>query len=308
MINNFRQWIYSISSVRTHLRHAPVNFLLNMIVLAMTLTLPFFGVTLMENLKPVATQLEMHAEISVFMKTEVSREVASSLTPSIRKLFQENGQSVSIVFVPREKALELLKSKSGLSEAIAALGGNPLPDAYLIRLEQSPSTADVSQISLVANQLKKLANVDKVQLDFVWFKRLAALMSVLNLLLLCLAATLGVVVVAVAFNTIRLQVMSHQDEIALMRLVGATDAFIRRPFHYMGALLGLGAGCIALLIVTLALFPLNTAIAELAELYNADLSLAPLSMNTCSMLLGISAVLGWLGATLSARRNLARVN
>ncbi len=308
MINCFRQWAYSLSALGAHLRHAPVNFLLNLLALTMTLALPFCGVTLLENLKPLTTQLETHAEISVFMKPSASREVTEKLAPSIRDAFKNYGLSASATFVPREKALETLKSKSGLNEAIAALGGNPLPDAYLVRLENSPRPEETARIELVADQLKTLPNVDKVQLDFTWIKRLAALMHVINLVLLFLGGAMGIVVVAVAFNTIRLQVMSHQEEIALMRLVGATDAFIRRPFHYMGALLGLGAGCIALAIATLALIPLNIALAELARLYGADLRLSPLGLQSCVMLLLVSATLGWLGAALSVRRSLARVN
>jgi len=308
MMNWFRQQAYSVSAAAAHLRQAPANFLLNMLVLAMTLALPFAGATLLENLKPITTQLEVDAEISVFMKMETTREVASTLTPSIRAVFQEHGQTVKITFVPREKALEVLKNKGGLEDAITTLGSNPLPDGYLIKLEQAGSAADVARIEKLVEQLKKLPNVDKVQLDSDWVKRLAALMRLMNLMLIFLAGTLGIVVVAVVFNTIRLQVMSHLDEIALMRLVGATDAFIRRPFYYTGALLGLGAGCLALSAVSLALLPLNVAIAELAKLYAADIALIPLDIHTSAILLVLSAILGWMGAALSVRRNLARVD
>jgi len=309
MMNWFRQQAYSVSAAAAHLRQAPANFLLNMLVLAMTLALPFAGATLLENLKPVTAQLEVDAEISVFMKMETSREVAAALTPSIRAVFQEHGQTVKITFISREKALEALKDKGGLADAITTLGANPLPDGYLIKLEQaSGNAADVARIETLVAQLKKLPNVDKVQLDSAWVKRLAALMNLMNLMLIFLAGTLGVVVVAVVFNTIRLQVMSHLDEIALMRLVGATDAFIRRPFYYTGALLGLGAGCLALAAVALALMPLNVAIANLAKLYASDISLVPLDLQTSAILLTLSAILGWMGAALSARRNLARVD
>lgn len=308
MMNWFRQQAYSVSAAAAHLRQAPGNFFLNMLVLAMTLALPFAGTTLLENLKPVTAQLEVDAEISVFMKMETSREVSSALTPAIRSVFQEQGQAVKITFVPREKALEALKDKGGLADAVTTLGANPLPDGYLIKLEQTGSAAAIGRIDKLVEQLQKLPNVDKVQLDSAWVKRLAALMHVMNLMLIFLAGTLGVVVVAVAFNTIRLQVMSHLDEIALMRLVGATDAFIRRPFYYTGALLGLGAGCIALAAVALALLPLNAAIADLAKLYASDIALTPLDIQTSATLLVLSAVLGWMGAALSVRRNLARVD
>lgn len=307
MINWLRQQSYAVAAAFAHLRQAPANFLINMLVVAMTLALPFGGATLLDNLRPISTQLEVDAEISVFVKMDTPREVSSALTQSIRNVFQDYGHRVRIVFVPREAALQMLKDKGGLSDAVATLGANPLPDAYLIRMDQGSGTAAAS-IDAIAAQLQELPNVDKVHLDFAWVKRLAALMRVLNLMLLFLGLALGVVVVAVVFNTIRLQVMSHLDEIALMRLVGATDAFIRRPFHYAGALLGFGAGCIALAFVALALLPLNLAIADLARLYSSELQLYPLDVASCAMLLAVSALLGWMGAALSVMRNLARVN
>ena len=308
MMNWLRQQAYSVSAAAAHLRQAPSNFLLNMLVLAMTLSLPFAGATLLENLKPVAAQLEVDAEISVFMKLETQRAISLAQETVIRNVFQEHGQTVKISFIPREKALEDLKVKTGLADAVSTLGANPLPDGYLIKLDQSGSAADVVRIEKLVEQLKKLPNVDRVQLDSAWVKRLAALMNVMNLMLAFLAGTLGIVVVAVAFNTIRLQVMSHLDEIVLMRLVGATDAFIRRPFYYTGALLGMGAGCIGLAAVALALLPLNSAIADLAKLYASDISLTPLDIQTSAILLMLSAILGWMGAALSVRRNLARVD
>lgn len=302
----FRRQAFGIASAWAHLRAAPGNFLLNMLVLAMTLALPFAGATLLENVLPVTEQLAVETEISLFVKMKTPRAQSEALAGEIRKVFQEHGQFVKITFTPREKALEQLKEKGGLSDVIATLGENPLPDGYLIRLEQYSSPKVATQIETIVAQLEKLPNVDKVQLDSAWIKRLAALMQVLRQTLLFVACTLGVVVIAVAFNTIRLQVMSHLDEIRLLQLVGATEAFIRRPFHYTGALLGFGAGCIALAVVALTLLPLNAAISSLALLYSSDFQLVPLGITVSMSLLFISALLGWMGATLSVRRHLSR--
>ena len=301
-----RQQVFALAAAWAHLRAAPGNFLLNMLVLAMTLALPFAGATLMENVLPITEQLAVETEISLFVKMNVPREQSEGLAVAIRKVFQEQGQPVKIVFTPREKALEQLKDRSGLADVVTTLGANPLPDGYLIRLEQYGSATAASQIETIVAQLGKLPNVDKVQLDSAWIKRLAALMQVLRIALLFVACTLGVVVVAVAFNTIRLQVMSHLDEIRLLQQVGATEAFIRRPFHYTGALLGLGAGCLALAAVALSLLPLNAAIADLARLYSSDFQLMPLGLSASVLLLFISALLGWIGAALSVRRHLSR--
>ena len=131
-----------------------------------------------------------------------------------------------------------------------------------------------ASVDALAEQLRALPGVDTVQVDSAWVKRLAALLGVLRLALLLLAVTLGMVVIAVVFNTIRLQVLTQRDEIAVSKLIGATDGFIHRPFYYTGALLGLCAGAVALGAVALALQPLNVAIAEFARLYASEFQLA----------------------------------
>jgi cell division transport system permease protein len=146
--------------------------------------------------------------------------------------------------------------------------------------------------------------VEYVQVDSAWVMRLAAILNILRLGLVFLGCMLGTVVVAVVFNTIRLQVMSQQEEIELSKLVGATNAFVCRPFYYTGALLGLCAGIFALAMVALSLYPLNNTIAELARLYTLDFKLAPLGLSVSVILLGISALIGLFGAILSVRRYL----
>jgi cell division transport system permease protein len=159
----------------------------------------------------------------------------------------------------------------------------------------------------IARQLGALPGVDSVQVDSAWVKRLAALLNVLRLVLLLLAVTLGMVVIAVVFNTIRLQVMTQREEIAACKLLGATDNFIQKPFYYTGALLGLCAGAVALGAVALSLQPLNAAIAEFARLYASEFQLTVLPPLGIAGLLAISAGLGLVGAMLSVQRHLSRL-
>ena len=144
--------------------------------------------------------------------------------------------------------------------------------------------------------------------DSAWVKRFDAFLKLGKLALWMLAGIFAAGLVAVTFNTIRLQVVSHLDEIGIMRLVGATDAFIRRPFHYSGILLGGGAGAMALALVALLVLPLNAALDDLARLYGADLQISLMDMQTAALLLVFSATLGFLGAALSLRRNLAKID
>ncbi|WP_353152464.1 permease-like cell division protein FtsX [Herminiimonas fonticola] len=303
----FRQHRFALGDAFRHLFKTPGNFLLNVLVVSIALALPFAGLTLLENVRPVSEQLAVEPEISVFMQMDASRERATALAPEIRRIAQEAKHPIKLEFIPREKALNALKDKTGLEDAIATLGANPLPDAYVVKMTGFQNDGDAGKIKAITGKLQALNGVEYVQVDSAWVERLAALLQVMRLILLFLAATLGVVVVAVVFNTIRLQVMTQREEIEVSRLVGATDAFICRPFYYTGALLGLIAGAVALIAVAIALNPLNAAIADFARLYASEFRLAPLNVITTLIMLAGSAFLGLLGALLSVQRHLARL-
>ncbi len=301
----FRQHRFALGAALAHLRKAPGSFLFNVLVVAVALALPFAGVTLLDNVKPMSEQLSVDPEISLFLTAATPREEARALAPQLRQIL--HGSRARLDFVPREQALASLKDRSGLSDVIETLGENPLPDSYVMKLEGFASSADAVRVDAIAEQMRLLPGVDSVQVDSAWVKRLAALLGVLRLALLLLAVTLGTVVIAVVFNTIRLQVLTQKEEIAVSKLLGATDNFIHRPFYYTGALLGLCAGAVALGAVALALRPLNVAIAEFARLYASEFQLAALPPLGVAALLAISAGLGLVGAMLSVQRHLARL-
>ncbi|WP_300749485.1 permease-like cell division protein FtsX [Janthinobacterium sp.] len=303
----FRQHRFALGSALIHLRKSPSGFLLNVFVVAIALSLPFAGLTMLDNVRPMSEQMSVDPEMSVFLKIDTPREQAKGLAGDIRKIVQGN-KKAKIVFIPREDALDSLKSKNGLADVLNTLGENPLPDSYVLKLDAFNSATEAQDVDAVAEQLRQLPGVESVQVDSAWVKRLAALLGVLRLVLLLLAITLGAAVIAVVFNTIRLQVMTQRDEISVSKLIGATDTFIHRPFYYTGALLGLCAGALALGAVALALRPLNTAIAEFARLYASEFQLAPLAPLPMAALLAMSAGLGLIGAFLCVQRHLARVN
>lgn len=300
-----RQHWLALADALLHVRRAKGSFALNVIVIAIALALPFAGVTLMENLQPVARSLTVEPAVSVFMAGTATREAAKALAPRLRRIVDQHGGG-GVSFVSRESALAALQEKTGIADALAALGENPLPDAYLLTLSAFDTGAAASRLEPMVAELSALPGVEQVQVDAEWVKRLAALLHVLRIALALLASTLAVVVIAVSFNTIRLQVMTQHAEIGVARLVGATDRYIYRPFYYTGALLGLAAGLLALAAVALALQPLNQAIGEFARLYASQFRLAPLDLPQSLLLLLASAVLGLIGSTLSVRRHLAR--
>jgi cell division transport system permease protein len=303
-----RQHAFALARAIRHSIEPRSGFLLNVLVVAIALALPFGGMTLLENVRPVSERLAVDPEISIFISIDVPREKAIALGQKIRSVLHLSDSIARVEFVGREIALASLQGRTGLPEdAIKALGGNPLPDGYIVKLAGFKDAVDAARIDAIATRLRTLPGVEQVQVDSAWVKRMAALLNVLRLALFFLACALGVVVIAVVFNTIRLQVLSQREEIEVSQLVGATDAFIHRPFYYMGLLLGLSAGGLGLGIVALALQPLNAAIADFAHLYGSQFGLAPLGLPQSLGLLGFSAILGLLGSVLSVHRHLARL-
>ena len=299
-----RQHRFALVAALSTVRKSPGSFLFNVLVVALALTLPFAGLTLLDNVRPLSEQLSVDPEISLFMRENVSRPDAQALLPQIRQIVAQGKGEVT--FVPREEALESLKERSSLGGVLETLGENPLPDSYVMKLDGFASAGAAAQVDAITERLRALPGVETVQVDSAWVKRLAALLGILRLALLLLAGTLGIVVIAVVFNTIRLQVLTQKEEISVSQLLGATNDFIHRPFFYTGALLGLCAGGVALGVVALALHPLNGAIAEFARLYGSQFQLAPLGGLAIAGLLAVSAGLGLIGAMLSVRRHLAR--
>ncbi|RJF97635.1 cell division protein FtsX [Noviherbaspirillum saxi] len=306
-MNWITQHIAALRDAVGHVRSSAGSFVLNVLVVAIALALPFAGLTILENVRPISEQLAVEPEISLFMSLDTPRERATALATQIRNIVQASQSTGRLEFIPRERALTLLKDKTGLSDAITALGENPLPDGYVLKLSGVQNSGDAARVEALAAKLKALPGVEYVQIDSAWVKRLAALMQVLRLALLFLATTLGVVVVAVVFNTIRLQVMTQREEIAVCRMFGATDAFICRPFYYSGALLGLMAGGLALGVVMVGLQPLNDAVMEFARLYASEFRLASLDGFTQFALLATSAGLGLVGALMCVKRHLAKL-
>jgi cell division transport system permease protein len=269
---------------------------LSALVIGVAVSLPAGGYALLESLRGVAARVTLEPQISVFLRPEAKRAEADALGVALRA----DRRISAVRFVPREEALKQLGAVEGLAEVIASLGRNPLPDAFVV-------TAASESLEPLAAELAKLPGVAHVQADTTWARRLTALARIGRLGLGLLAALLGAGLVAVTFNTIRLQILTQRDEIEVSKLIGATDAFIRRPFYYLGLLQGIAGGAIALGIVAGILALLNREVRLLAESYGSSFRFAFLSgADACAVLL-LAGVLGWIGAHLSVSRHLRQI-
>ena len=301
-MNWLREQQFALSAAWSRLCKAPGSFSFNVLVIAMALVLPLAGMTLLENLRPVSRELAVDPEMTVFLATDFPQDQAVALSTQLVNSAKSAGVGIKLEFISREKALATLKERAGLNDIVTTLSNNPLPDAYVVRLAKPQDAMSAANIEKLAESFKRVAGVEAVQLDAAWVKRLAALFQLGALLLWLLAATLAGVVLSVVFNTIRLQAYTQKEEISVTRLLGATDAYVSRPFYYLGALLGLSAGIVALLAVAAGLAMINVSVAELAKLYGSKFSLSPLDARSCALLLLVSVALGVVGAGLSVRR------
>lgn len=270
--------------------------LLNAVVIGVALSLPAGGYTLLESLRGVAGRLALDTQLSVFLRPEAKRDDAEALGKQLRA----DRRIARVRFVPRDEALKELAEVQGMPEVIEALGRNPLPDAFVV-------TSDPASLETLATDLGKLPLVAYVQADAAWARRLAALAAIGRLGLWLLSALLGIGLVAVTFNTIRLQILTQREEIEVSKLIGATDGFIRRPFYYLGLLQGLVGGGVALAIVGLGLWLLNREVSDLAQSYGSNFRFGFLPAGDALAVLLFAGLLGWLGAQLSVSRHLREI-
>jgi len=254
---------------------------------------------LMQNVQVLANQMAGPPQISVFLAMDASKDDITR----IGKLLRQQEAVSRVEFISREQALEQLKHSTGLEDVIGGLTQNPLPDAYIVH----PKKTDAQTLESLRDELQKWPGLEHVQLDSAWAHKLEALLKFGRMAVLILAVLLSFALAAVTFNTIRLQILTQRDEIEVSKLIGATNAFIRRPFLYFGLLQGLLGGAAAWAIITVSLHLLNGSLASLAQLYASSFMLHPPSASDSLTLLLFSAYLGWLGAWLSVAQHLWQI-
>jgi cell division transport system permease protein len=300
MMNGLSQHLYVLRATLGRLFGHPVATLLNVLVIGVALSLPAGLYVLIQNVQGIADQVAGTPQISVFLSMNASDDDIARIGKQLRL----DPSIDHIEFVSRKTALEQLKRSTGLADVIGGLTQNPLPDAYIVY----PKATSAQALEILRDALQKWPKLDKVQLDSAWAHRLEALLQFGRLAALVLTALLSFALIAVTFNTIRLQILTQREEIEVARLIGATRAFIRRPFLYFGLLQGLLGGAMAWAILALSLHLLNSPLAGLAELYDSRFALYSLSSGDSLALLLFSAWLGWIGAWLSVTQHLWRIS
>ncbi|MGP1832974.1 cell division protein FtsX [Shewanella sp. 11B5] len=280
---------------------SPVSSIMTMAVLGVSLSLPAALQVLVKNAENITQSWNSAAEISLFINKGRSEQSIQSLLSRI-KAFRE---VESVTYISRDQALEEFQRLSGFGEALSYLDENPLPAVVTVTPSLKYSSPSGARELLV--KLERESEVNFGRLDIEWLERLQALLKLLEKTVLAIAALLVLAVVLVIGNTIRLAIMNRRTEIEVMKLVGATEAFIQRPFLYTGIWYGVIGGILAWLIINVLVWYLDGALAELLGLYGSELTIQSLSFSELIKLVLLASFLGWLGSYLSVRQHLRSI-
>jgi cell division transport system permease protein len=281
------------------LTREPMSTLLTAAVIGITLALPAALHVLVQNISAISYSWEGTLQASLFLKDSVSAERGRDLAQAL-----QNRQGVARAsYISREQSLVEFRELSGFAEALDLLADNPLPAVIVVTPRRELGQ---QQVSSLLDGLAQLPEVEVAKLDQKWLERLYAILAIVERAVLIISALLALAVVVTVGNTIRLDIENRRDEIIVMKLIGAPDGFIRRPFLYTGVWYGLFGGLIAWALVDGALRALAGPAQRLAGLYESGFRLAGISWDAGFALLGAGVLLGVLGSGWTVGRHMSR--
>ncbi|MBA6225598.1 MULTISPECIES: permease-like cell division protein FtsX [unclassified Colwellia] len=279
----------------------PFTSVMTVLVLGISLTLPATLHLFVKNTQTVTEQWNSASEITLFLQLSTSDKVAQNLVQRIQ-LYPE---VANVIYISAEQALTEFKVNSGFGQALEYLDENPLPATLLVTPTQRFSQAQAARELLL--KLEQERAVDQGKLDLEWLTRLQAIAALIEDVVIGIAILLCLSVVLIIGNTIRLAILNQKDAIAVMKLVGATDDFIQRPFLYAGIWYGLLGGFVASICVAILASYISGALRQLTDLYQSQFVLSGLSFNELAILQLTAIGLGLLGSFISVRQHIRAI-
>lgn len=281
------------------LARQPIGSFFTCLVMAVALSLPMGLALLLDNVERLGGSWQKAAQISLYLQLEAGDDNGLRLRDEIAAM----DDVAEAEYIGREAGLAAFEEQSGLGQALRELPENPLPAVVVV----TPEQIDKAALEALRQRLAELPGVDQAQLDLQWVERLGAILGLGDRFVFGLTLLLVLALLLVIGNTIRLHIENRRSEIEVIKLVGGTDGYVRRPFLYMGALYGLGAGLLAWALLAFGLDWLNDAVVRLAGLYGSDFALDGVPVaDGLSLLLG-ALFLGYIGAWLAVARHLSEL-
>tara|TARA_Y100001963_G_scaffold110587_1_gene152920 strand:- start:263 stop:1243 length:981 start_codon:yes stop_codon:yes gene_type:complete len=279
----------------------PFASLMTMAVLGLSLTLPATLYVIVKNTDSVGANFQNASEITVFLRQDLDDQAVTTFA----KRIELNPGVAEIKLIEKEAALAEFRERSGFGDALETLDSNPLPDVLLVTPHanhRAPAAAEA-----LLQELKQQREVDEARLDVGWLQRFEAIVQLIRDGFLGLALLLCIAVVLIVGNTIRLNISSKRDEIMVMKLVGATDAYIQRPFLYTGLWYGIVGGVITWLATAALLWWLSGAVRSIADLYESQFRLTGLNLAEMGVIWGLAIGLGLLGSHIAVRKHVRAI-
>ena len=289
----------SLGALGRIVRH-PFSSLMIVLVIAVTLALPAAINLIVKNARTISGSWDNALDFSVFLKQELSESEAEELG----RLIGQRADVESVRFISASQALGEFKEQSGFGAALDQLPDNPLPHTLVVR--PGPGNTSAS-IVLLQEELRNLPETEHVQVDTEWVQRFHAILDIVRQAIAIGAALLGIAIVVIIGNTIRLDIENRREEIEVTKLIGASNAFVRRPFLWTGFWYGLFGGLLALALVYYGLFLLQGPVARLAGLYQTNVAITSMSVVEAAAIIGIGVFLGLLGSWVTTARHMRRI-
>jgi len=278
----------------------PFASLMTILVIAVTLALPAALHLVVKNARSVSATWDNALDFSVYLNKDVTVEQAERLAAIVG----QRADVDSVVLVTADEALAEFREQSGFGEALDHLESNPLPHTLVVR--PAATNTEVS-MGLLNEELGNLPESDFVQVDTEWVRRFHAILAILERAILMGATLLAAAILVIIGNTIRLDIQNRREEIEVTKLIGASNAFVRRPFLYSGFWYGLTGGLLALLMVWYGLYALGEPVSRLAGLYERSFDVLSLSVAESFAIIGIGVGLGLVGSWIAATRHMRRI-
>jgi cell division transport system permease protein len=296
--NYFGRHIQASLNSMGQLSRTPLNTVMTCVVIGIALALPLALFVLLKNVEVLSHNFQQSNQLTLYLKPEITAPQTAELLRSLRA----NPDIKQATAIPPEQGLRELQQEAGISSVLNDLSGNPLP--WVIVVLPANTFHSPESLTKLSNALKENAEVDNVQFDIVWAQRLFALIALAHRFIYALTIFLGMGVLLIVNNCIRSATQHNKKEIDVIKLIGGTHAFIRRPFLYAGAVYGLLGGIIAWQLVDLLLLWIKVPSHDLASLYSSQFQLLGMSLGETFLLLISSVLLGWAGALFAVTRHL----
>lgn len=283
------------------LARQPLATALTVAVIGIALALPVALYLVVANARAVTAGLGDTVQLSAYLRLSTTTEQAQKVARAI-KARDDVGAAV---LVSPDEGLAEFRALSGIGEALKALTENPLP--WVVKLRPAVGQDSAAAVEALAGELRQLPEVELVEADTAWVRRLHAILDALRQMVVLAATVLAAGVLAIVGNTIRLEINGRRAEIEVTKLVGGSNAFVRRPFLYSGFWQGLAGGMLAVALILIGLAILEAPVARIAAAYGAKFTLAGLATHEYLEIIGSGAILGLMGAWLAAGFHLRRI-